>query len=726
MKRYMMILFALSTGSVFAAVGPLDNVSCSWLGNSFSGTGVNKWVQQDIEDIFVTADGTVYAIVYWDEAGGEVTAYKDGDVITAAHHTHGWGYHGGSAIAANNKYLFFGEFVENEGGHLVDPATWPPKGKEWYGIARRCRSDITEAAPFPHGKGGKGDTLKGGFLVIHELPTETSDAHIAGLWATNTELFAACPHDRTIRVFDAETMQLLHRWPLHRCGPMFMDHQGMLWILQKAARDSSARVLRFRSDGKKLPEEIILPAEVNPTDICIDSHNRLLISDRGPSQRILIYDDINTAPRQADTFGVEHGIFSEPAGSFGPRRFNDPAGVGADADGNIYIASSGSSARDAGGGGGSTVLESYQSDGRLNWRLLGLEFIDCASLEKNDEYHVWTKEERFTLDYSEPRGREWTYTGYTVNKWRYPNDPRTHIWSAGAWLRRIDGRPFLFVNDMTGEYLQVYRFAQPPAETAIPAAFFAKRHVDIKGWPPVQPDQGEWIWCDADADGSFQHGEFSTHGGKDSPSLQGWWVDSEGTVWQVTEREGVRRFPCRGIKDGVPRWDYTSMETFGAPPELDRIKRLRYDPVTDTMYFGGTTKDHKNQHWKPMGPVICRYDNWSSDRKLRWKIVAPYQHGSSGHSSCEPMTIDIAGDYLFVPYTGDSKELGFAMGHIEVFRLNTGARIGWMEPDPNVGRIGLQDIRECLSAHRLSNGEYVVFLEEDWKAKVLMFRWRPQ
>ena len=90
------------------------------------------------------------------------------------------------------------------------------------------------------------------------------------------------------------------------------------------------------------------------------------------------------------------------------------------------------------------------------------------------------------------------------------------------------------------------------------------------------------------------------------------------------------------------------------------------------------------------------------------------------------MTIDIAGDYLFVPYTGDSKELGFAMGHIEVFRLNTGARIGWMEPDPNVGRIGLQDIRECLSAHRLSNGEYVVFLEEDWKAKVLMFRWRPQ
>jgi len=80
---------------------------------------------------------------------------------------------------------------------------------------------------------------------------------------------------------------------------------------------------------------------------------------------------------------------------------------------------------------------------------------------------------------------------------------------------------------------------------------------------------------------------------------------------------------------------------------------------------------------------------------------------------------------LFVPYTGDSKDLGFATGHVEVFRVDTGARIGWMEPGPDIGRIGLQDIRECLSVHQRSSGEYVIFLEEDWKAKVLMFRWRP-
>lgn len=720
------LLFALFSGSLPADVGPLENVTSSWLGNSFAGTGVDKWVQQDIEDLFVTSDGTVYAIVYWDEAGGEVTAYRDGDVVTAARHTHGWGYHGGSAIAANEKYLYFGQFVENEGGHLVDPATWPPKGKEWYGIARRFRSDITRAAPFPHGKGGKGATLKGGFLVIHELPTEASDAHVAGLWATEAEVFAACPYDDTIRVFDTESMEPLRQWPLKRPGPMSMDGQGTLWILHRRGKEGPSRILRFDTDGTQLPQEIALPSKVIPTDICIDKDDRLLVSDRGPSQRVLIYDDIDTSPRLTDTFGVERGIFSEPAGRFGPLRFNDPAGVGTDAEGNIYVASSGSSARDAGGGGGSTILESYWPNGRLNWRLFGLEFIDCASLDPADENHAWTKEEHFTLDYSKPKGREWTYAGYTVNKWQYPDDPRTHIWSAGAWLRRIDGQPFLFVNDMTAQHLQVYRFAEPPAETAIPAGFFTKRHVEIEGWPPVQPDKGEWIWRDADADGSFEAGEFFRRDGKDAPSLQGWWVDSQGTVWQATERDGIRRFPCRGIQGGVPCWDYESMQTFPAPPQFDRIKRLRYDPATDTMLLGGTTSEHKNQHWKPMGPVICRYDNWISDRQLRWKIVAPYQQGSSGHSSCEPMTIHFAGEYLFVPYTGDSKELGFAMGHIEVFRLDTGARVGWMEPGPDVGRIGLQDIRECLSAHRRNNGEYVVFLEEDWKAKVLMFRWRPQ
>ena len=52
-KRYIALCFCILSTSSTLAAGPLDNVTCSWLGKPFAGTGVNKWVQQDIEDLFV-------------------------------------------------------------------------------------------------------------------------------------------------------------------------------------------------------------------------------------------------------------------------------------------------------------------------------------------------------------------------------------------------------------------------------------------------------------------------------------------------------------------------------------------------------------------------------------------------------------------------------------------------------------------------------------------------
>ena len=122
----VMLLFILLMLGIQCRVWAADiNYSVSWLGNSFP--GAKKWVQQDISDIYVTQDGTVYSIIFWDEAGAEVTVYKDGDVVDVAGHTHGWGYHAGSAIAVNSEYLYFAQAVENEGGGLVDPDTCLPK-----------------------------------------------------------------------------------------------------------------------------------------------------------------------------------------------------------------------------------------------------------------------------------------------------------------------------------------------------------------------------------------------------------------------------------------------------------------------------------------------------------------------------------------------------------------------------------------------------------------------
>lgn len=277
---------------------------------------------------------------------------------------------------------------------------------------------------------------------------------------------------------------------------------------------------------------------------------------------------------------------------------------------------------------------------------------------------------------------------------------------------------------MNAERLQVYRF-EPNSEIAIPAALFAKRPIDNKtGWPPHQPAKGEWIWRDTNGNGAFDAGEYVSNGDNNAPDSQGWWVDESGNVWLASETAGIRLYPLRGLDArGNPMWDFASLRTFAHAKEFERVKRLRYDVQSDTLYLGGTTAEHKNQHWKPMGPVLARYDGWLRGKKSRrWRLVAPYAKGSSGHASCEPMGFDVAGDYVFVPYTGASKEMKFSSGHIEVFRAADGASRGSMEPSSDIGEIGLQDIRECLTARRKPDGEYLVFLEEDYKAKILLYR----
>lgn len=696
-----------------ANASPSLNAKVSWLGNTFPGAA--KWVQQDIASVAVTPDGEVYTSVPWDEAGGEVSRYKDGDRLGTARHTRGWGYDGGVGVAVNSKYVYFGQSVDCEGGGLKDPDTWPDKGRHWFGVSRRKRADFTQSAPFPGGKGGKGDTLRGGFLVVNDV-AEGAKAQIGGLWATETQLFVSNPATGKVLVYDAETMSPVREWAVDKPGSIAQDTAGRLWVLRTT---TPAELRAYSADGTA-GAAYTFEATAKPTNLCAD-RGRLLVTDCGPSQQVRIIGDLDGTPREIGRFGVPGGIYAEPSGRVGPGRLNMPSALGVDAAGRVYVANDGQS------GGGGTVLQCYEPDGKLVWELQGLTFVDVAAADPVNETDVFTKEERFRLDYSKPAGREATYAGYTINPFRYPDDPRLHLWSGGAWVRRIEGRRFLFVLDMNAEWLQVYRFDAASGETAIPSGMFSKRQIrDKQGWPNGQPARGEWIWRDANGNGAFDEGEY-VRSERDTPECQGWWVDAKGNVWQVMENEGIRCLPMRGLDaKGNPTWDLTEPRTWPKPAEFAQLRRLRYDSATDTMILGGTTTEHKNQHWKPMGPVMVRYDKWSSAApSRRWTLVAPYDNGAQGHFSCEPMGFDVAGDYLFVPYTGESKEMGYAYGHVEVFRLDDASPVGHMEPTPEIGQVGLQDLRETMSATRRPDGEYVIFLEDDYKSKTVMYRWKP-
>ena len=794
------VLFFAATTLFAEVVAPngskqLPGYRTSWIGNTYGGLdadGKGQWVQQDIAAMHVTPDGTVYTNVPWEEAGGNCMMYKDGKMLGAAMHTHGWGFNGGKAVAVNDKYVFIALMGNNEGGGLVDPDTWPPKGYDWYGVSRRLRSDFTKGAPFEHGKGGKGDTLPKSFLVVNEVPSGggiDGPGAITGLWATNERLYVTNPIENRIEIYDAETMLKIDEWDLTQYeftepGQIAADNNGNIWVQHIETRNfrEDYAVTQFDRDGQKMRGRIQLsgPFCFGPNNevyafpyygvfgivtatLNEEGYNNEEEGDFEKTDRLFNFADAKSTGGIGLTIG---GFTGSGFGKFRDLWFGMSSikALGCDMEGNLYIA------QDLSTNGGGTVLESYKLTGKekeppfpewsegmgpfldaeLRWRLFGFCFIDCATLDPDDETIVYTKEEKYKLNWSQTQpGMEWSFIGTTT---AIPeSDPRFQIKdSAGVWVRNFDDTKLLFVNDMNAQWMQVYclwpdeqESDEKEAEIGVLGTFLAF----FAGKKPIFPtnainrigsdgalrdipnENGEWILM-GNSDYDFQPG-------KSEPTAQGWWVDSECNVWRASETEGIRRFRCVKEDRENPIWNFENLDTFPHPAEFSQVKRIRYDPETDTLYLGGCAAvdgvEHKNQHWKPMGPVICRYDNFlqgekpgSTEGKLRWRTVMPYVVGSSGHESCEPMGFDVAGDYVFVPYTGASRESGFKTGHVEVIRADDAVPVGWMEPDPKtVGEIGLQDIRECLSAHKLQSGEYVIFLEDDYKAKVVMYRWTP-
>lgn len=696
----------------------------SWVGND--GCGNPEWVPQDIDDLCVTPEGDVFTNVGWEEGGGNVARFAaDGSWCGAARHTHGWGYGGGEAVAANAVYVFVAQRVENERGGLRDEASWPPKGVQWWGVSRRLRADAAKGAPFAGGKGGKGDTLKGCFKVLAERHDGESES-IRGLCATARELFASVKREGVIRVLDAGTMDELRAWPAPRPDRLVMAPTGVLWVLldPEDERVGAWSLAGFDATSGVERARVVLDAAVRPGDVAIDAQGRLLVSDVGAAQQILLFDGLERLrPRACGAFGEPHGIFGGPVpGRMGGRRLNRPRGVGADAAGNLYVANDGCT------GGGGSALESYASDGSLRWCRRGLFFVDLPDLDTDGESAVYSKEERFILDLAKPSGGQTTYAAYTVNPWKYPDDPRIHVWSANAWFLRLGGSPFLFVSNMGQDALQAYRFSSvTDGETAVPAALFAKHKLRTQtpgdDWPRGAPADGAWRWTDRNGDGAMQADEYDAVARAGGGCV---FVDEQGTVWRVF-KDAACGAAFRGANAvGAPEWAWDDVRAAARPSELDELRRFKIDAARDLAAFGGDAGADRHQHWKPMGPVVAVYRGVLAGRPEKlWSSVLPYAKGSKGHESAEPMSFEIAGDYLFVCYTRGLKEEGVKWAFVKVFGLTDGRFIGNLIPEIVTGELGLLDLEDSLRVRRLRDGSYLLFLEDDFKAKSVMMRWRP-
>lgn len=92
MKKFFLLGSILLSGLLLQAQTLPGKFHSSWIGNTYGGKNSSfgtpdpndpndKWIQDYIDCMTVTEDGTCYTASDWDEAHREFGIYKDGDVL---------------------------------------------------------------------------------------------------------------------------------------------------------------------------------------------------------------------------------------------------------------------------------------------------------------------------------------------------------------------------------------------------------------------------------------------------------------------------------------------------------------------------------------------------------------------------------------------------------------------------------------------------------------------
>jgi len=532
-------------------------------------------------------------------------------------------------------------------------------------------------------------------------------------------------------------------WVSHRDQTPLLSLDGNVYDIN--GQMGLAPVDHYDSSGNYV-NTITLPDGGEVGGLAVNSYGALLVADDGPDQNIKIYANLEVNPTLVGTFGEKGGDYAGPVvGRVGPLRFRGITGIGTDVLGNIYVSQSGFGL-DMGVGHGVT-LQSYTWYGALNWERQGLEFQTMAAVDPHSETDVYDANHHFKLDYSQPAGKEATYVADTYNRFQYTQDVRVTSIGEGGQIVYIQGKKFLLVTPEYGTYTEIYRFqGEGNSEIVIPCEAF-----DYGSWQMsyqdfyAQPLNGEFIWRDVNGDGLMTNAqgvwdpneffEPTTEGiyqgntipdeHRDGGDL---WIDKNGDAWQVNYGGNtppyeasihIRRYQFQGFDQfGAPIYDYDHMQIYNVPtdfPDLTTIGSAEFFPDETsggTLYAMGS------------GPIqgtnlIARYDNWDKgNRQSKWVTNLPTD--PDPNNTWSPNSFTKAGDFFFVDY--------WEPHYNQVFQAKNGLYVGTFVPGSNVGgapNVGNTDMWQANRAFKRSNGEYILLQEDDYQAKILMYRWTP-
>ncbi len=487
----------------------------------------------------------------------------------------------------------------------------------------------------------------------------------------------------------------------------FKDQSGRPWRLivryvDPKNQEWDFEPVRIECDG----QEVKFPGLYQPTALALANDGSLMIADSwtGPRQQVLFYDisDLKQ-PKLVKAFGDYGGIGSGKPGEVTPTKFWGIRGIGMDARGNLYVAMS-----EMG-----TVLRKFTPDGKLLWELYDHFFVDLACADPTtDGRDVWGIQEHYRMDWSQPPGKEPQWVGYSLDRHKYPNDPRGLMCVkqqgehglTSPQIVYLGGRRFLFVGGMfASNFINIFRY---DGEMAIPSGLILQwgnnlYRTELK-WPPNKP-KGTSIWRDHNGDGDYQADEFAPNTERVHPGP--FWVDRKGNIWMAY---GFFRYDFQGLDaKGNPIYAADKITALDKPQGVNKVARVIYLDESDTLIVADEGRDMRH-----IGRVFICKNYLAGNRE-----TVAFESAAGKEAGC----VAAAGEYVF---TGGWKE----RGRVLVNRLSDGAAVGVFDPGPTVGGVentGWIDILTGISAFRRANGEYLVFVEEDYRAKVLVYRWKP-
>ncbi len=670
----------------------------TWVGNTFGG-GANTWVQGHVQDMWVAPSGAVFTTSWWDEGGNEQSVYRAGRLIA---HIGPPGHKGGGwtvAITGHENAIYAG-----------------------FGTGDKVSIRQFDATALPLQPAAAGQPP----FVLPQTASCALPARQAiwGMACTPTHLFAAVPEEDRVHILDlAGNLKVVGGFAAKRPMKIAVAGDGTLWIVQGFNGMGGTSIGHFTAEGTRLPETITDVEEVRALAWSA-TRKQLLVGENG-KENCLIAFDVKAAPKRVSTFGRPYAAGG--AGSIAPDKFDGITGVGTDRDNNLYVVGDGRLSGETAGDGNGTVLRSFNAAAKLNWELLGIEFVDSADVDPaSDGLDVYSDFNRYRLDPKAAAGTDWTWQGKTFDRFR-ANDYR-NVTKHGYVLamRRIQGKLFMYTTGQWPHWMSIFRME---GNQAIPCGRWIGLHEPKKLWAQFPgaaiPEElkGQRIgsfWTDANGDGLIQPDEAIA---TDPTWCWGRSVDETGGVWHV-HKTRILNFTCGGLNQAdAPIYDYAKRISYPLAPGLTEMTTCSYRKATDTMLIIGwtTAVPRKDREDRAVGRVLACYRNWSTpERAVVWSV--PLAESDGGVLPADYIAgLAIAGDYAFAGFT--NKKRG---GGVGAFSLKDGHHAQTFVTGPEVGlNTGWLDIPNPIHAFERKNGEIMILAEEDAFHKVVIYHWRP-